>query len=98
MFSNQEPRCDKYLARNGRFDAKRQDFLFLVNLEFEKPDLANLAICVKLRVRVVAKVFEQPQILPALRSDRLVPSAGNQNKSVYREVGCPLLDQSIIYA
>ena len=31
----------------------------MMNLEFEKPDLANLTICAELRIRVMTKVLEQ---------------------------------------
>src|SRR5579863_3242075 len=87
----------KYLARNCRFDRNRQDLLFMMNLELKQPNRANLTICVELRVRIVTKVFKQPQIPPAFRSDGRVPPAGNQNESVNREIGCLLLDQPIIH-
>src|SRR3984893_7635693 len=70
----------------------------MMNLEFEKPDLANLAIRVELRVWVMAKIFEKSQVFPALRPDGRIPPAGNQNKSVYWEIECRLLDQPIVYA
>ena len=50
-----EPRCDEYLARNGRFDRKRYDFR-AVNLELKEPYLTDFAICVELGVRIVTDV------------------------------------------
>src|ERR1700730_10519644 len=98
IIDSAKSRCDKHLVRNGSFDRKWQDLLFTMNRELEKPYLAHFTIRVELRVRIVTKIFQQPKIPPAFRSDGHVSPARNQHKSVYREIECLLLYQSIIYS
>jgi len=86
IIDSAKSRCDKHLVRNGSFDRKWQDLLFTMNRELEKPYLAHFTIRVELRVRIVTKVFEQPQIPPAPWSYRSISSAGYQSKSVDRKI------------
>jgi hypothetical protein len=59
-----EPRRHQDFVRVGRIPCDRYECLLLVNLEFEKPYLADLALRVKLCVWIVAKVFKKSQISP----------------------------------
>lgn len=66
--------------------------------EFEDPNLASFAIDVKLRVRIVAKVLEEPKVFPPPGSDRFVSPACDQRKAVERELLFLLLNQTSVRA
>jgi hypothetical protein len=69
-----------------------------MNPKFEQPDLSNLAAGVQLLVGVVPQVFQKAKILPALGADRLIPSTGNLNECVYREIEFLLIDQPPVHS
>jgi hypothetical protein len=87
-------RCRECALRDSRVGSERHKRFLVMNPELKKPDAVYLAVRIELSIRIVTKVFQQPQILPASRSDGFVPSAGDQDK----DSSALLLNQSLVWA
>jgi hypothetical protein len=58
----------KDLVRNGPVSRERHD-LFLMDVEFKKPDAANFTVHIKLGIGTVTQVFKESKVPPAFGPD-----------------------------